>query len=59
LEQVYYFSAFFYSDAEGVERHKEYVRALQKKGIKIILGKYQKRDTKFDKKRNPIISVSY
>ena len=59
LEQVYYFSAFFYSDAEGVKRHKEYVRALQKKGIKIILGNYQERDAKFDKKRNPINSVSY
>ena len=57
LEQVYYFSAFFYSDAEGVERHKEYVRALQKKGIKIILGKYQERDAKFDKKEETKVEI--
>jgi uncharacterized LabA/DUF88 family protein len=59
LIKVYYFSAFFYSDPKWVERHKEYVRALQKKGVKIILGKYQERESKFDKKRNKILSVAY
>ncbi|MDO4713975.1 MAG: NYN domain-containing protein [bacterium] len=59
LVDVYYFSAYFYVDKEGVENHKEYVRALQRKGVKIILGKYLEKDATFVKKRHPIVSVKY
>lgn len=57
--EVYYFSALFYSDPEWVLRHKEYIKALQKKWVKIILWKYQEKEAKFDKKHNKIISVGY
>lgn len=59
LVEVYYFSALFYSDPEGVERHKEYIRVLQKKWVKIILWKYQERESKFNKKHNKVLSIAY
>ena len=46
LTQVLYFTAFYYDDPDGVDRHKTYIAALRTEGVEPIYGKFKTRDRK-------------
>jgi len=41
---VFYFSAIVTWDHEAASRHKKYITALKEEGVKVILGKFKRKD---------------
>lgn len=42
VKEVLYFTAYAHWNAEKLERHKTYVRALRFRGVGVVLGKFKK-----------------
>ncbi|MDR0860434.1 MAG: hypothetical protein LBO09_05715 [Candidatus Peribacteria bacterium] len=55
IVDIKYFTAYPLKDPEGNKRLKQYLQALDRRGIKIILGKYQEIKKSFSRKHNYII----
>lgn len=52
IKKVFYFTAYFNADSQGVIKHKNYINALKVREIKPILGKYQEVERNFSNKNS-------
>jgi uncharacterized LabA/DUF88 family protein len=46
IEDIYYFTALAFWSADKLKRHKEFIKAQEIKGTKIIYGEFKKKDKK-------------
>jgi len=44
LAKVFYFTALYNMDPDGVARHRTYIRALQSVGVETVYGKFKRKD---------------
>ncbi len=58
IVKVSYFTAYFYKDTSGVQRHKTYIKAINTSWVKTIFWKYQEVEKRF-KNKNWINVISF
>lgn len=46
IEDVYFFTAVTQWSSEKTQRHQNYIKALESKGVKVVLGRFTERDIK-------------
>lgn len=57
ITRILYFTAYDTRDLQGLARHQTYVKALQAKGIEIVLGKFKRKDKFCKVCRSTFLSV--